>query len=146
MFRVSRPREILLITALCKPGTTKPVTIEKFRMARITPSKAAPCGCDTWPGQGCARPLVDAIAPLYACAHWKPMHINVKGCNESSAAGDNCKPRVQHAGSTRGLRYDMIIVGWPAAIHRNIATIHPPAICHAVCLLHTQLQRVTLRP
>lgn len=70
-------QEILLITALYKPGTAKPVTIEKFRMARITPSKAAPCGCDTWPGQGCAA-LVDAIAPLYACAHWKPMHITLK--------------------------------------------------------------------
>lgn len=70
-------QEILLITALYKPGTGKPVTIEKFRMARITPSKAAPCGCDTWPGQGCAA-LVDAIAPLYACAHWKPMHITLK--------------------------------------------------------------------
>lgn len=71
--RVSRPRD-RLITALYKPGTS---TIEKFRMARITPSKAAPCGCDTWPGQGCAA-LVDAIAPLYACAHWKPMHITLK--------------------------------------------------------------------
>lgn len=57
------------------------------------------------------RELVDAIvAALYAGHHWKPMHAAVKGCNESSCTATITRGSRARAESTRGLRYDMIIV------------------------------------
>lgn len=51
----------------------------KFRMARIATLESPSPSVAVTLGHGKDAALDDAIAsPLYACAHWKPMHITLK--------------------------------------------------------------------